>query len=399
MAKRRVNPQEIRKDVRSGMDEYDLMEKHGLSQDQLPLLLRKMMLAGYLAESELFEWLSLTDRELFRTFGQDEGITGGAVESPGEGVRPLEPTYNAPLDRQSGTTGSVTSSLKRIRVHLPVWDISDSRSEGILRDLSEREFRLASPHADFCDKSGLRTFAISADLIGEPEPIIVQARCQWVEKRGKRKDYYVGGFEVTRISDQCLERVRQLIERLGLRHSSARDDPSAASGRVDRVEYLSNGFSEAFDSELTEKFVRGAQGFPQPPQRDSEKWSGQQPENNARSARFGQGTKDMERRRWPRNYLTFSVPVYEAGVPENRGLIEDITERGIGVTGIRAGVHETKALVIQSGQVAEVSFEAICCWSTRGTDGGYKSGFEITRIAEEALVRVRDFIRGLTISH
>jgi hypothetical protein len=380
------------------MNEYDLMEKHGLSQHQLPFLLRKMMLAGYLAESELFEWLSLTDRELFRTFGQEEGIPGGVIESPGQGVRLLEAKYGAPLVRQRGTVPGPTSSLRRIRVRLPVWDLSDSRSEGILRDLSEREFRLASPHPDFCDKSGLRTFAISADPIGDPEPIIVQARCQWVEKRGRRKDYYVGGFEVTRISEQCLQRVRRLIERLGLQDFSARDYPSAAPGRVDGVEYPSNGFSGAFDSELTEKFVRGAQGFPLPPQGDFEKWPGQLPGHNARSARVGQGTKEMERRRWPRNYLTFSVPVYEAGVPANRGLIEDITERGIGVTGIRAGVHETKALVIQSGQVAEVSFEAICCWSARGEDGGFKSGFEITRIAEAALVTVRDFIRGLTIS-
>ncbi len=381
------------------MDEYDLMEKHGLSQHQLPRLLRKMMLAGYLADSELFEWLSLTDRELFRTLGEKEGITGGVVESPGEGVRPLEPTYCAPLDRQPGAIRGSTSSLRRIRVRLPVWDLSDARSEGILRDLSEREFRLASPHADFCDKSGLRTFAISAEPIGDPQPIILQARCQWVEKRGRRKDYYVGGFEVTRISDQCLQRVRRLIERLGLQHSSARDDPSAEPGRVDRVEYPSNGFSGAFDCELTEEFVRRAQGCPRPPERDSHLGLGLLPEDNARSARFGQGTKEMERRRWPRNYLTFSVPVYEAGVPQNRGLIEDITERGIGVTGIQAGVHETKALVIQSGQVAEVSFEAICCWSARGEDGGYKSGFEITRIAEEALMTVRDFIRGLTISY
>jgi len=65
----------------------------------------------------------------------------------------------------------------------------------------------------------------------------------------------------------------------------------------------------------------------------------------------------------PREELSCLVPIYEAGVPEQNGLVCAISEQEIEVTGIETEVGETKRLVISADlfyTLEPLTFEARC---------------------------------------
>lgn len=104
-------------------------------------------------------------------------------------------------------------------------------------------------------------------------------------------------------------------------------------------------------------------------------------------------------REMPRHYLALTVPIHEAGRPESRGVLRDITEKGVGIAGIPATVDEVKSLVIPARQFIEsdkIVFEARCVWSQKEEDEGRSvAGFQISDISENSLKDLRSLIRSL----
>jgi hypothetical protein len=89
-------------------------------------------------------------------------------------------------------------------------------------------------------------------------------------------------------------------------------------------------------------------------------------------------------RQQPRFKALHCVPVYEAGRPEARGMIGNLSEKGIGIRGIEARAGETKDLVIPAdpfGEFATFDFSAECRWAHKKTNGEYISGFQISHIS------------------
>jgi uncharacterized protein (DUF433 family) len=107
-------------------------------------------------------------------------------------------------------------------------------------------------------------------------------------------------------------------------------------------------------------------------------------------------------RELPRHHLSMAVTIYEATRPEVKGTLRDITEKGVGITGIPARVGEVKILVIPAETFTEadkIVFEAKCAWAqTEGTDDQYFAGFQITSISEECLEDLRSLIRSVCFS-
>jgi hypothetical protein len=91
--------------------------------------------------------------------------------------------------------------------------------------------------------------------------------------------------------------------------------------------------------------------------------------------------------------VDFDVPVYDIDRPEVHGKVRNITERGVGITGIEADIDEKKTLVVLGDEFGEVSpfeFEAVCRWVSRdGTRPFDLIGFEITRISEWDMTELR----------
>ena len=101
-------------------------------------------------------------------------------------------------------------------------------------------------------------------------------------------------------------------------------------------------------------------------------------------------------RRLPRHYLSVSVPIYEPTRPQFQGEIRDLTERGIGVTGIESQVGEIKSFVIPCRKLIKLEniwFEAECLWVNSAIkDNHVVAGFQITKISKDCLVRLRQLI-------
>jgi uncharacterized protein (DUF433 family) len=107
-------------------------------------------------------------------------------------------------------------------------------------------------------------------------------------------------------------------------------------------------------------------------------------------------------RELPRHHLSMAVTIYEATRPEVKGTLRDITEKGVGITGISARVGEVKTLVIPAETFIEadkIVFEAKCAWAqTEGTEDQYFAGFQITSISEECFEDLRSLIRSVCFS-
>ncbi len=174
--KRTIKARKLAHDVRSGLTDFELMAKYGLSFDELESLFDRLVNARILRRAELLE----------RTAFFEE-------------------------DTNRKTTRGPARELVRFR--LPVVDVNDPSNTGIVRDISTKGFRVAGLKAD---PDEVRTLQIRADVFSGLLPFVVEAECRWVKERGTEKTYLVAGFEITRISDLHLRELRKLVRTVGL---------------------------------------------------------------------------------------------------------------------------------------------------------------------------------------
>jgi hypothetical protein len=124
------------------------------------------------------------------------------------------------------------------------------------------------------------------------------------------------------------------------------------------------------------------------------------PEVYRRSILSDESIDTDSRRQWPRHRLAFLVPIYAADSPQIRGWLTDITDKGVGTTGIYANVGEAKTYVIgprRLKDVKEIVFVAECRWqSTEGPGKVPIAGFRITKISQDGLAQLRKFIQLIT---
>jgi hypothetical protein len=95
------------------------------------------------------------------------------------------------------------------------------------------------------------------------------------------------------------------------------------------------------------------------------------------------------RREVPRYHLAVEVVIYEVRHPEIKGLLSNVAEKGIAVTGIEAQIGERKTFIIPAVncvQTDPIRFEAECKWAGKDSiTGEWNSGFEITNISKKCL--------------
>jgi hypothetical protein len=114
---------------------------------------------------------------------------------------------------------------------------------------------------------------------------------------------------------------------------------------------------------------------------------------------FHDATGGDDRRMLKRRFVLFSFPIYVADDLEEEGLVNDITEHGLQVSGIKSTVGEAKSLLIRADEFADIYpfvFEATCRWvNPEDERGEYASGFEITHISDGGLDELRKLIQML----
>ncbi len=91
-------------------------------------------------------------------------------------------------------------------------------------------------------------------------------------------------------------------------------------------------------------------------------------------------------RRLLRKRTVFTVHVYDAKNPSAKGVVRDISEKGLCVEGIHSSIGEVKSFIIRTGVFGSGTtavFEAKCRWVNRADTPGPRvvAGFEITSIS------------------
>ncbi len=185
-AKLTINARDLVADLRSGATDFELIEKYDLSMQDLEQVFAKLADAGAIRKAELLE-------------------RSGHYGDPDA----------RPRTRRHQRT--------HVTFRLEVQDVHNPAGRAIIRDLSERGFRVAGIEAEVGDEKDL---LILADAVSSLEPVLVTAECKWLEIRGKRKKYPVAGFEITDISD----RGREMLCRLA--RIAALDQEGVESSRL-----------------------------------------------------------------------------------------------------------------------------------------------------------------------
>jgi hypothetical protein len=103
--------------------------------------------------------------------------------------------------------------------------------------------------------------------------------------------------------------------------------------------------------------------------------------------------------RLPRKDIYVPLPVQDADNPGVLGLIVNISERGLGVKGLKAEVDEVKRLVIKPDKFVElkpVTLKAKCRWVKPHDDQQeILSGFETVSIAQDQVQELKNLIETM----
>lgn len=192
----KVRANEVVADLRSGLDDEELMEKYDLPLKAFERVLQLLVREKAIGHEELYErsvlYRMITDTVTSRR----------------------SPRAYVPV---------------ALRVH------SDAASQkGFVRDISETGLRVAGIEAEVGQSMGLY---LPLTEISSSVPLEFTAVCRWAEVQGKNKKYVAAGFEITDISEIALKRLSELVHLF-----------RARSGSRDRTVYVPLNVPAALES-------------------------------------------------------------------------------------------------------------------------------------------------------
>ena len=177
--KRTIKAKDIINDIRKGMTDSELMEKHRLSIKGLQSIFRKLEAIKAIKPSELYG----------RFPGFDDTIEVDQIR------RELR---------------------EYLELSLPVYEVEHPDRTGSVRDISTTGFGARGIKASPGD---VKTLAINPGKLFSIDAFNFEAVCRWVRRDGPNRDY-VGGFEITAISDESEQKLRDLVGKIYLRDGS-----------------------------------------------------------------------------------------------------------------------------------------------------------------------------------
>jgi len=231
MPRRQEMMHEVLRDVRLGMDDSALMEKHNLSSLELEELFQKLMEAGLLRRDNR----QASERPK-RTINA-KAIVGdiGSGMSKNELMakyrlsskmlqyvckKLLDPKAigRDQLDESSFQATVVEDAVREwqryyLDFDVPVYEKGHPEIHGRLLDVTEQGVGLEGIESEV---NSTQNFVVLGDLFGEIAPFEFEARCRWFRK-GADYGPGVGGYEIIRISDKDVRELRKLIHLVTLR--------------------------------------------------------------------------------------------------------------------------------------------------------------------------------------
>jgi hypothetical protein len=170
--RKKIRAKEIIKDIRIGMDDKALMAKYELSPKGLKTIFKRLVDAGVITESELYERLS------------------------------------ANLATSSATQVRSTTRCYPV-VRLSVYDLDDLGCDKYhVVDISETGIQISG----IAGKIGeMKSFLIQADEFGDVFPFQFDAECKWLVPKSDSA-LALAGFEFRDISSGSLHELRKIIK-------------------------------------------------------------------------------------------------------------------------------------------------------------------------------------------
>ena len=177
--KRQIKAKDIINDIRKGMTDSELMEKHRLSIKGLQSIFRKLEAIKAIKPSELYGRF---------------------------------PSFDDTVE-----VDQIRRELREyLELSLPLYEVKDPDKIGSVRDVSMKGFGARGIKASPGD---VKTLAISPGKLFSIDAFSFEAVCRWARRDGPNRDY-VGGFEITAISEESEKKLRDLVGKISLRDGS-----------------------------------------------------------------------------------------------------------------------------------------------------------------------------------
>lgn len=167
---RRIEVDEIVKDVRDGLTDHELMQRYGLSAKGLKSTLEKLV------EAEIIELTEVYRRPVF---------------------------YEDTLDSDSRRE----SPRHYLALLLPVYDADRKEERGWVTDISEQGVGVMGVEAVPGEK---RTLVVIPEKFSKADRIVFEAECHWAERESADAEP-TAGFKIISISETDLEELRKFI--------------------------------------------------------------------------------------------------------------------------------------------------------------------------------------------
>jgi len=171
--KRRIKASEIVQDIRSGSLNHDLMEKYGLSFEQLLGIFARLIDAKVMSHAEL--------------------------------------AFHIPPSRSAVSGAQIRQSSRCYPpVMLRIYDLDDLTRELTVKDLSEKGIRVTGITTAVGRKA---SFLIQAIELPDIDPLTFDAQCRWTrtERTATGELTYDAGFEITEIDQSAEAQLLKII--------------------------------------------------------------------------------------------------------------------------------------------------------------------------------------------
>ncbi|MBI4962364.1 MAG: PilZ domain-containing protein [Desulfomonile tiedjei] len=173
--KRQIKAKDIINDIRRGMTDSELMEKFRLSIKGLQSVFRKLEAVKAIKPSELYG----------RFPGFDDTIDVDQLR------RELR---------------------EYLELSVPIYEMERPEKIGAVRDISTKGIGARGIQAT---PGETKTLVIDPGHFFPIEPFSFEAICRWVRREGPNRDY-VGGFEITEISEEGEKRLQEIVSKVSL---------------------------------------------------------------------------------------------------------------------------------------------------------------------------------------
>jgi hypothetical protein len=188
----RIAIAQIVDDIRSGLSDEEIIDKHGFPSKAYKKILKVLVLRGAIPHEDLYRDSAMY-RDIVDIFA--------------------------------------SRRTRRIPVPLGVRVFEDkTHQKGFLRDISEIGLRVAGINAKLGEIMHLR---MPLEEFSWDRPIEFQAVCRWGKIKGKKRKYIVSGFEIVEISSEIKTKYMNFIELLESELESK--NLSEPSIRLDRM--------------------------------------------------------------------------------------------------------------------------------------------------------------------